>query len=242
MNTIGVAKSQIFSILRFEKCKKYGSVQYAQMLGMPVYAIRDNILDFISKLHNKSVNVAEISATDFGTLAVDDSHSALHDLLAAVIPQVEREYLRELQENNKIHLSAMMSTLNCFINAPGSEKRIRELKRDKYATQFMFVDEFQDTDDSQIESLLKIANYLDYRMFVVGDIKQCIYRFRGAEEEAFNQLRIEENPDKWMDFSLQRNYRTDSTLLDIFDHSFSNWGARTDRLLAYHVTALVVID
>ena len=220
-----------------KNAKKYGSVQYAQMLGMPVYAIRDNILDFISKLHNKSVNIAEISATDFGTLAVDDSHSALHDLLAAVIPQVEREYLRELQENNKIHLNAMMSTLNCFINAPGSEKRIRELKRDKYATQFMFVDEFQDTDDSQIESLLKIANYLDYRMFVVGDIKQCIYRFRGAEEEAFNQLRIEENPDKWMDFSLQRNYRTDSTLLDIFDHSFSNWGARTDRLLAYHVAA-----
>lgn len=220
-----------------KNAKKYGSAQYSQMLGMPVYAIRDNILDFIAKLHNKSVNVGEISATDFGSLAAGDSHSALHELLAAVIPQVEREYLSELQEENKIHLSAMMSTLSRFINAPESEKRIRELKRDKYATQFMFVDEFQDTDDTQIESLLKIANYLDYRMFVVGDIKQCIYRFRGAEEEAFNQLRIADNSDKWMDFSLQRNYRTDTTLLDIFDHSFSNWGARADRLLEYQIAA-----
>lgn len=220
-----------------KNAKKYGSAQYGKMLGMPVYAIRDNILDFIGKLHNKSVNVAEISAKDFGSLSPDDPHAALHELLAAVIPQVEREYLKELREDNMVHLSTMMSMLSRFINAPESKKRIRDLKQDINAHQFMFVDEFQDTDDSQIESLLKIADYLDYKMFVVGDIKQCIYRFRGAEEEAFNQLGIEQNPEKWLDFSLQRNYRTDSTLLDIFDRSFSNWGARADRLLAYQVSA-----
>lgn len=218
-----------------KNARKYGSVQYGKMLGMPVYAIRDNILDFIGKLHNKSVNVAEITAKDFGFLSSDDPHAALHELLAAVIPQVEREYLKELQEDNKVHLGTMMSMLSRFISAPESEKRIRELKQDKNAQQFMFVDEFQDTDDSQIESLLKIADYLDYKLFVVGDIKQCIYRFRGAEEEAFDQLGIEKHPEKWLDFSLQRNYRTDSTLLSIFDHSFSNWETRADRLLAYQV-------
>lgn len=227
--------SDILDLEIRKNAKKYGNAKYGQMLGMPVYAIRDNILDFIAKLHNKSVNVADISAADFGSLDADDSHTALHELLAAVIPQVEREYLKELQEENKIHLSTMMSTLSRFINAPESEKRIKELKKDKYAIQFMFVDEFQDTDDSQIESLLKIAKYLDYKMFVVGDIKQCIYRFRGAEEEAFNQLRMDSDPDNWLDFSLQRNYRTDTMLLDIFDRSFSNWGSRADRLLAYQV-------
>ena len=101
-------------------------------------------MDFIGKLHNKSVNVAEISAADFGSLSSDDSHTALHELLAAVIPQVEREYLKELQEDNKVHLSMMMSMLSRFISAPESEKRIRELKQDKNAQQFMFVDEFQE--------------------------------------------------------------------------------------------------
>jgi superfamily I DNA/RNA helicase len=220
-----------------KNAKKYGGAQYVKMLGMPVYAIRENILDFIEKLHNMSVNISEISAADFGSLSSDDSHIALHELLASVIPQVEREYVRELQEENKVHLSTMMSMLSRFINAPENEKRIKELKKDKNAQQFLFVDEFQDTDDSQIESLLKIADCLDYRLFVVGDIKQCIYRFRGADEEAFNQLGIEKAPDKWLDFSLQRNYRTDSTLLDIFDHSFSAWGSRADRLLAYQVSA-----
>lgn len=205
---------------------------FTAKLGMPVYAIRDSILDFISRLHNKSVNICEIAPQDFGTLMEGDTHSELHELLASVIPAVECEYFEELLEDNKIHLSSMMSLLNHFISNPNSEGRIRELKKDKVAQQFMFVDEFQDTDDSQIESLLRIAEVLDYKLFLVGDIKQCIYRFRGAEEKAFDQLHIERNPDKWIEYALQRNYRTDRYLLDIFDKSFSAWGAN-NSLLTY---------
>lgn len=211
---------------------EYGK-SYTDKLGMPVYAIRDSILDFIGKLHNKSVNIGAIEPQDFGTLLNDEAHGELHELLASVIPSVEREYFEELLENNKIHLSSMMSVLNRFINDPDSESRIRELKKDKNAQQFMFVDEFQDTDDSQIESLLRIAQVLDYNLFLVGDIKQCIYRFRGAKEKAFDQLGIEKNPEKWLEFSLQRNYRTDKHLLDIFDRSFTAWGEMDEELLTY---------
>ena len=211
---------------------EYGK-NYTSKLGMPVYAIRDSILDFIGKLHNKSVNIGAIEPQDFGTLLNDEAHGQLHELLASVIPAVEREYFEELLENNKIHLSSMMSVLNRFINDPDSESRIRERKKDKNAQQFMFVDEFQDTDDSQIESLLRIAQVLDYNLFLVGDIKQCIYRFRGAKEKAFDQLGIEKNPQKWLQFSLQRNYRTDKHLLDIFDRSFTAWGERDEELLTY---------
>jgi ATP-dependent exoDNAse (exonuclease V) beta subunit len=127
----------------------------------------------------------------------------------------------------------MMSVLNRFINDPDSESRIRELKKDKNAQQFMFVDEFQDTDDSQIESLLRIAQVLDYKLFLVGDIKQCIYRFRGAKEKAFDQLGIEKDPSQWLQFPLRRNYRTDKHLLDIFDRSFTAWGQMQEELLTY---------
>lgn len=211
---------------------EYGK-NYTDKLGMPVYAIRDSILDFIGKLHNKSVNIGAIEPQDFGSLLEGDTHGELHELLASVIPAVEREYFEELLENNKIHLSSMMSVLNHFINDPDSESRIRELKKDKNAQQFMFVDEFQDTDDSQIESLLRIAQVLDYRLFLVGDIKQCIYRFRGAKEKAFDQLGIEKDPSKWLQFPLRRNYRTDKHLLDIFDRSFTAWGQMEEELLTY---------
>lgn len=215
-----------------QKEMEYGK-NYTDSLGLPVYVIRDSILDFISKLHNKSVNIEAIQPQDFGNLRNGPSYSRLHELLASVIPAVEREYFQELLENNKIHLGSMMSVLNRFVNDPQSADRLRELKKDGPALQFMFVDEFQDTDDSQIESLLRIAQVLDYRLFLVGDIKQCIYRFRGAKEKAFDQLGIAENPGKWREFSLRRNYRTDKHLLDIFDRSFSAWGKREDELLTY---------
>ncbi len=215
--------------------REYGK-DYVNKLGMPIYAIRDSILEFISKLHSKSVDITSIEAQDFGSLLDDNSHKELHELLASVIPAVEREYFEELLNNNKIHLSSMMSLLNRFINNPESADRIRELKKDKNAQQFMFVDEFQDTDDSQIESLLRIAELLDYKLFVVGDIKQCIYRFRGAKEKAFDQLKIDKNKDSWKEYSLQRNYRTDTHLLKIFDASFSEWGGREDELLTYDVS------
>ena len=215
-----------------QKVKECGK-GYTEKLGMPVYAIRDSILDFIGKLHNKSVNIASIEASDFGSLGDDEEHRELHELLAYVIPAVEREYSKELLENNRIHLSSMMSMLKRFVEAPSSRDRILETKKNKDALQFMFVDEFQDTDDTQIETLLIISRLLNYRLFLVGDIKQCVYRFRGAKEKAFDQLKIQECPENWLEFSLQRNYRTDAHLLDIFDKSFSKWGAREDELLAY---------
>lgn len=206
---------------------------YTDRLGMPVYAIRNNILEFIDKLHNKNVDVEAIEASDFGTLKPDDPHQELHQLLSTVIPAVEREYLHELLENNRLHLSTMMSILNRFVSLPENRTRICELKKSADALQFMFVDEFQDTDDTQIESLRILAKLLDYRLFLVGDIKQCIYRFRGATENAFDQLKIGEEPEEWLEFSLKQNYRTDSSLLNLFDLSFSNWGARADKLLTY---------
>ena len=93
--------------------------------------------------------------------------------------------------------------------------------------QYMFVDEFQDTDDVQIEAISQIAKLLQYKLFVVGDVKQCIYRFRGAKENAFKQLGADNNPE-WQIYSLYKNYRTDAKLLDVFHSTFSDLGRRTE--------------
>ncbi len=58
---------------------------------------------------------------------------------------------------------------------------------------FVLVDEFQDTDAIQGEvlRLLGGSGFLSGRLFVVGDVKQSIYRFRGAEPLIFRQWRGE---------------------------------------------------
>jgi ATP-dependent helicase/nuclease subunit A len=57
--------------------------------------------------------------------------------------------------------------------------------------EFVLVDEFQDTDliQSEILELLGGSAFQSGRMFVVGDPKQSIYRFRGAEPAIFGQWR-----------------------------------------------------
>jgi ATP-dependent exoDNAse (exonuclease V) beta subunit len=51
----------------------------------------------------------------------------------------------------------------------------------------VFVDEFQDTDPLQVEILTKLAS--PEKLFVVGDSKQSIYRFRRADPQVFFDVR-----------------------------------------------------
>ncbi|MHB1561480.1 MAG: UvrD-helicase domain-containing protein, partial [Isosphaeraceae bacterium] len=57
--------------------------------------------------------------------------------------------------------------------------------------EFVLVDEFQDTDGVQGEILRLLSGeaFLTGRLFLVGDIKQSIYRFRGAEPGIFRDWR-----------------------------------------------------
>lgn len=210
--------------------KVYGK-GYAASLGMPIYALIDNILNFIEKLHNKSLDLKSIKADSFGSVQAKGNQQRLHELLAYIIPKVEQEYSAELLTDNKVHLGSIMSVLNRYISNPESQSRIKELTSGY--RQYMFIDEFQDTDDTQVDIILTLAKLLDYRLFLVGDIKQCIYRFRGAEEKAFDQLKIDTDKNSWQEYQLQVNYRTDRLLLDIFDKSFSQWKSSGKELLSY---------
>ena len=53
----------------------------------------------------------------------------------------------------------------------------------------LFIDEFQDSDLSQIKVACLFVKLLNAVLFVVGDVKQSIYRFRGATDKAFTVLR-----------------------------------------------------
>lgn len=114
-----------------------------------------------------------------------------------------------------------MSILHECVNNQENHVRLSALYSD--SVRFMFVDEFQDTDDVQIEILMEISKRLGYKLFVVGDVKQCIYRFRGAKENAFDQLGFKGNKE-WLLYSLTKNYRTDHSLLDLFHNSFMRMG------------------
>lgn len=94
---------------------------------------------------------------------------------------------------------------------------------------YMFVDEFQDTDVLQMRFLLTYSARANTRLFVVGDPKQAIYRFRGAQSNAFDELRTvatEFGISEFAVFPLSKNFRSDESILEDFDQGFGRWGSR----------------
>ena len=205
---------------------------YVRKLCLPIYQINKHILTMLTRLHNQSVDVASINAECFGN-CISDGGEELHKLISSVVPEIDRKADEYYRSENRLHLSNMMSMLEKCINNKHNIQRLKRMQTGR--PQFMFVDEFQDTDDTQIDALTKLAKMLQYRLFVVGDVKQCIYRFRGAQENAFEQLYYNNNPD-WEVYSLVKNYRTDEKLLDLFHNTFANMGRSNsdgEQLLIY---------
>jgi len=92
---------------------------------------------------------------------------------------------------------------------------------------FFFVDEFQDTDGKQMDLVLELSSRLDSRLFVVGDVKQGIYRFRGAEGSAFSLLEYRmaaQRRPAALNLGLVRNFRTGGVLLGSLHECFEEWG------------------
>ena len=104
----------------------------------------------------------------------------------------------------------------------------------KIFPRFIFVDEFQDTDSMQMDFILKLQSQAKAKLFVVGDAKQGIYRFRGAEGSAFTELRERvkaRGHEALLEFPLVRNFRTDGVLLNSLHPMFDQLGKL--KLLPY---------
>jgi ATP-dependent helicase/nuclease subunit A len=77
----------------------------------------------------------------------------------------------------------------------------------------LLVDEFQDTDPLQVDLVMALCDNEVARgkLFFVGDFKQSIYRFRGADPGVFRRLREEIPPEGRLPLSL--NFRSQPAIL-----------------------------
>lgn len=100
--------------------------------------------------------------------------------------------------------------------------------RDAYAGKFamVMIDEFQDTDQQQVDLINFLTGEGGRALCTVGDAQQSIYRFRGAEVEVFRraQRRIEQGAAAGSEGSvvkLVKNFRSHAEVLEyvarIFD-------------------------
>jgi exodeoxyribonuclease V beta subunit len=82
------------------------------------------------------------------------------------------------------------------------------------------IDEFQDTDPVQYEIFRSIYAGSDLPLFLIGDPKQALYSFRGADIFAYMRAAREVSEERR--FTLTENWRSDPPLLDAFNTLFDN--------------------
>ena len=93
----------------------------------------------------------------------------------------------------------------------------------------IMVDEYQDTNDLQ-DMLFNAISDNGKKLFVVGDIKQCIYRFRGANPENFKNKQLsydnynEQNKNKntAQKIFLTNNFRSRPEICGFINYFFQN--------------------
>jgi len=90
---------------------------------------------------------------------------------------------------------------------------------------YVMVDEFQDTNERQRQLVYLLCGgdkdiLKDTRLFVVGDPKQSIYRFRGADVSVFARVRKEIEETGGESICLNDNFRTVAPVLDFCNKVF----------------------
>ena len=124
-----------------------------------------------------------------------------------VVARIYRRYQELLLASNALDFDDLLLWMTYLLD---NEPEVR----DKYARRYehVLVDEFQDTNMAQYTLLKHLASF-HRNLYVVGDVDQSIYGWRGADYR--NVLRFEKDYPDAQVILLEQNYRSTQNILDV---------------------------
>lgn len=167
--------------------------------------------NIISSLKNKSISPNEFLKID----SFYRNHNEYYEIY--------RLYEKRKYEYNSLDFDDLIEkVLDIF----KKDQQVLEYYQQKF--EYVFVDEYQDTNASQYELIKYFGGYHN-NVIVVGDADQSIYSFRGADisnilnfEKDFNDARV---------IKLEQNYRSTSNILNTANSLIINNIERKDKNL-----------
>ena len=192
-------------------------------IGMTYSEASRLIDDYWRELTRKGYTIKEILEKDWGNAELEPIVANFQKTLCEVLKQFEKRY-------GQLKLDANAISINDLFFDFGHYLLDKQLECNGLDMRYLFVDEFQDTDATQIRTFASLAKTIGARLFVVGDIKQSIYAFKGATDEAFDILESEMKGNLCY-YSLRNNYRTCANLMKVMEKYFFAWS--DEGLLRY---------
>ena len=192
-------------------------------IGMTYSEAARLVDDYWKELTSKGYTISEILNKDWGDAGCEPEAAGFQRILKTVLQKFEEKYRQMKLDANAISINDLFFDFGHYL----LEGR---LSCSGLAMRYLFVDEFQDTDATQIRTFAGLVKTLGAKLFAVGDVKQSIYAFKGATDAAFDILE-EEMHGKLRHFSLRNNYRTCGNIMKVMEKYFFAWA--DEGLLRY---------
>lgn len=171
---------------------------------------------------------------DFGLNAHDERAAEMILLWRAFWERVAAQYARRKRDAHVLDFNDLETQARALLQ---NHAAVRERYRSEMAS--LLVDEFQDTNGAQRDLLYALADLTaPNRLFVVGDGKQSIYGFRGADVTVFQQT-LFEITRRWGDDArilLDESFRAHTALVECFNGLFTHIFAVTDERALFQVS------
>ena len=132
-------------------------------------------------------------------------------------------YEKKLRKNNALDFDDLLIKT---VDILKSEEDVRDFYRDKF--EYIFVDEYQDTNKIQYE-LIKLIAGTKPNLTVVGDNDQSIYKWRGADIN--NILNFHKDFPGAKIVKLEQNYRSSQKILDVANQVIEHNTSRIEKNL-----------
>lgn len=131
-------------------------------------------------------------------------HADRH-LRSTLLQHMHARLLRHKRERAVLTFDDLLQRAHRALHEPGRAERVLEALRERHRV--ALIDEFQDTDERQYEIL---ATAFEHRpLFLVGDPKQSIYGFRGADLDTY----LMAADDALQQSTLSTNFRSSRALV-----------------------------
>ncbi|NLY11634.1 MAG: UvrD-helicase domain-containing protein [Firmicutes bacterium] len=161
------------------------------------------LAEFVNPIRELSQELKQVLADEQGSRYL----GVITDILTEVHHRYQEEKRNQgLLDFNDLELLAIKLLTNPQI-------------RERYKVEHLMIDEFQDTNRVQ-KRIVDLLHFPETKLFIVGDSKQSIYRFRGAEVNVFIEARnqIENNNGKHI--TLDVNFRSLPGIIDFTNDLF----------------------
>lgn len=202
-----IYKSELQNLLYEFGKTEYGSSELFNT------ALIENTEKYMKQFLNPSYMLENIDDTDY--------NEKEKEFFKAYQEQVIDKFKENVQKRKKELKLTDYDDLLIQANKLLENKDVKEEVSQRF--QFGMIDEFQDTDPLQYSIFRKIfiESKSDNRLFVIGDPKQSIYRFKGADVFTYRQAKDEIiNQNKGKEYSLVYNYRSAPAMIEALNKVF----------------------